>query len=304
MDLRQISALIAVADHGSFSAAARALHTVQSNVSTHVARLEGELGATLIDRSSGILTAEGEAVAERGRRVQAELEALTSDLASMNDQISGLVRLGIIGTTARWLAPLLLDSLQKTHPKIDLVIVDASTASLLPRLERGELDFAVVNTPIDNPDISIEPLFDEDRVVIAPVDHPLAASEELTIAELGDHELLLAAPGTSFRMEVDADAELAGVTLRAKAEVDGLRLVASLAFTGFGAAILPASANPGWLDPGGKWKRIPVKGMTRRSVGIARRLRGLPSAPARAASDVLGTVVHEAGPAQPGIYPA
>ena len=58
MDLRQLNALLAVADRGSFSAAARALHTVQSNVSTHVARLEKELGATLIDRATGTLTAD------------------------------------------------------------------------------------------------------------------------------------------------------------------------------------------------------------------------------------------------------
>ena len=55
MDLRQLNALLAVADKGSFSGAARALHTVQSNVSTHVARLERELGATLVDRTTGKL---------------------------------------------------------------------------------------------------------------------------------------------------------------------------------------------------------------------------------------------------------
>ena len=60
MDLRQLGALVAVADHRSFSAAARALHTVQSNISTHVARLERELGVTLVDRATGKLTPEGE----------------------------------------------------------------------------------------------------------------------------------------------------------------------------------------------------------------------------------------------------
>ena len=71
MDLRQLSALAAVADAGSFSAAARHLHTVQSNVSTHVARLERELGATLVDRSTGALTDEGEVVLDIIHRLQA-----------------------------------------------------------------------------------------------------------------------------------------------------------------------------------------------------------------------------------------
>ena len=71
MDVRQLSALLAVADHGSFTAAAAALSTVQSNVSAHVARLEKEIGAPLVDRGSGRLTAEGEVVVARGRRIVA-----------------------------------------------------------------------------------------------------------------------------------------------------------------------------------------------------------------------------------------
>ena len=108
MDLRQLAALAAVADAGSFSAAARRLHTVQSNVSTHIARLERELGTTLVDRSSGALTEEGEVVVDRARRVHRELESLRADVASMLHDVSGQVRLGCIGTASRWLLPNLL----------------------------------------------------------------------------------------------------------------------------------------------------------------------------------------------------
>ena len=74
MDVRQLQALVAVAEHGTFSGAAKALHTVQSNISAHVARLERELGVKLVDRHSGRLTAEGTAVVARARRVQSELD--------------------------------------------------------------------------------------------------------------------------------------------------------------------------------------------------------------------------------------
>ena len=94
MDLRQIRALVAVADHQSFSAAARSLHTVQSNVSTHIARLERELRATLVDRSTGKLTQEGEAVVSRARRIEDELDAITADIASLVGEITGVVRIG------------------------------------------------------------------------------------------------------------------------------------------------------------------------------------------------------------------
>src|SRR5258705_11111159 len=79
MDLRQLAALVAVGETGTFSAAADRLHTVQSNVSTHVARLERELGVTLVDRAGGRLTQEGKAVVARARRGLGELDAPTPD---------------------------------------------------------------------------------------------------------------------------------------------------------------------------------------------------------------------------------
>ena len=102
----------------------------------------------------------------------------------------------------------------------------------------------------------------------------------MTFADLADHELLLEPAGTAFRDELDREVAAAGIELRAKAEVDGLRLIATLAFQGFGAAIVPATAAPDWLE--GSWRRVPVDGLARRSVGLARRSRGLLPAPARA----------------------
>ena len=100
MDLRQLDVLLAVAEHQSFSAAARALHTVQSNVSAHIAQLEREAGATLIDRARRCLTPEGQVVADRARRIQLELRAISDDLGAMQANLSGTVTVGVIGTTA------------------------------------------------------------------------------------------------------------------------------------------------------------------------------------------------------------
>jgi DNA-binding transcriptional LysR family regulator len=203
MDLRQLSALVAIADHGSFSAAARSLHTVQSNVSTHVARLERELGTTLVDRATGDLTAEGEAVVARARRVQGELDALVADVTALHTEVTGTVRAGVIGTTGRWLVPLLLEAVGDAHPAIKLVVVDATTTSLLPQVASGDLDLAVVALPVNDPDVETDPLFVEDRVLVAPPDHPLAHVDPVTLADLSRYPLLLEPVGTSFRDELD-----------------------------------------------------------------------------------------------------
>ena len=302
MDLRQLNALLAVADHGSFSAAARAMHTVQSNVSTHVARLETEVGATLIDRSSGALTDEGEVVAARARRIQSELEAMNSDLASLDDEIGGGVRVGVIGTTARWLVPRLVEAMAARHPKVRVIIVDATTTSLLLQLTTGRLDLAVINEPIDDPDVETERLFDEDRLLVVPRGHTLYDREHLSLTDLAGEPLLLEPKGTAFRDQLDRQCADAGIELESQAEVDGMRLLATLAFQGFGAALLPASAAPSGV--GGDWKRVPVDGLTGRSVGLATLRRGMLSAPARALRDILRTLVEREGPNQPGIHPA
>lgn len=302
MDLRQLNAVVAVADHGSFSAAARALHTVQSNVSTHVARLEQELNAVLVDRSSGELTEEGLVVVARARRIQAELDALNADVASLNAEVIGDVRVGVIGTTARWLVPRLVEEMAHQHPKVHMVVVDATTTSLVPQLAGGTLDLAVVNLPIESPDIDTRPLFEEDRVLVAPAGHPMHDHDRLTLADLDGEPILLEPRGTMFRDQLEAQAEQVGVTLVTQAEVDGMRLLASLAFQGFGAALLPASAAPGFV--GGDWKRIPVDGVVGRSVGIARRHKGLLSAPARALREVILQVVTTHASQQSGVHVA
>ncbi len=301
MDRKQLRALLAVSEHHSFSGAARALDTVQSNVSAHVARLERELGLTLIDRASTEPTDEGQVVLERARRIEAEFDALDSDVASLRDVISGQVRVGLIGTTARWLVPPLLSSLAEQFPEVSVVILDATTSSLVLNLVSGAVDLAVLNLPIDETELTVEPLFDEDRLLIVPGGHPLHDREAVSLGELLDHELLLEAPGTAFRAELDAIAAQHGVKLRAKAEFDGMRLLASLVFSGYGAGIVPASAAP----PGapGDWRRIRITGVPGRSVGLGRRRRGLLSAAQRVVADAIRTVVAS-GPNQPeGIHP-
>ena len=302
MDLRQLTALVAVADHGSFSAAAAALHTVQSNVSTHVARLERELGATLVDRSAGRLTEEGAAVADRARRIRSELDALVADVAAIRGEVSGTVRIGIIGTTARWLAPRLLEVMSERHPEVQMFVVDATSTSLEPLLANGELDIAVVNLPVPAPDLVSAPLFDEDLVLVVPPEHRLASRKRLALKDLDGLELLMAAPDTAYRQEINKATAAAGVTLVPKAELDGLRLMASLTFEGHGPAILPATAIPPWLEQGA-WRPVPVDGLPRRHVGVAQRRRGLPGAPARALLEVLDEIVAEGTKTQAGLHP-
>jgi len=290
MELRHLQALTAISDHGTFSAAAEHLNTVQSNISAHVARLERELGTPLIDRADGTLTEEGRVVVTRARRILSELDALVSDVAACRDEVTGTVRVGMIGTAARWLVPRLMDLARKRHPKLRLVVVEGNTTGLEPQLASGQLDLAVLHLPVTGRDLVARLLFEEDLMLVVPGGHAMAAVEgSLALEDLADLELLLPVPGTAFRDELDAVTRPLGITLLPAAEIDGLRLIASLTFEGYGPAILPATAIPSSLRS--QFHGMTVEGLPRRRVGVAQRSRGLPSAPTRALNDLLKEVV-------------
>ena len=301
MELRHLQALTAVSDHGTFSAAAEHLNTVQSNISAHVARLERELGAPLFDRADGRLTQEGTVVVARARRILSELDALISDVAACKDEVTGTVRVGMIGTTARWLVPRLMDLARKRHPKLRLVIVEGNTTGLEPQLASGQLDLAILHLPLAGRDLVARLLFEEDLMLVVPQGHALAdVSGPLGLEDLADMELILPLPGTAFRDELDAVTRPMGITLLPIAEVDGLRLIASLAFEGYGPAILPATAIPSYLRS--QFQPVTIEGLPRRRVGVAQRSRGLPSAPTRALNELLDAVVAVDGDRPDGVH--
>jgi DNA-binding transcriptional LysR family regulator len=289
VDLRQLSALVAVADCGTFSAAADRLHTVQSNVSAHIARLERQLGVLLIDRSAGKLTEEGEVVVARARRIHSELEALVADVNALKHEVVGEVRVGIIGTVARWLVPVLHQKMSDLHPGVHIVVVDASTTSLAPQLLAGTLSLAIVNLPIADPDMAVTELFSEEMLAVIPAGHQLFDRETLSVNDLHGVPLILPPRSTSYRNELDRSVEAADITLVPQAEIDGVRLITSLAFDGVGVAIVPSTAVPAHLS--GPWKALPISGMLPRQVGIVQRRRGMLPAPARALLSVLRDVL-------------
>jgi DNA-binding transcriptional LysR family regulator len=302
LELKHLQALVGIADTGSFSAAAATIGTVQSNVSSHIARLERELDVQLVDRASGALTEEGTVVVNRARRVLTEISDMMADVTALREEVVGTVRLGMIGTTGRWLVPQLFDLLRDRHPHIHLNVAEGSSAQLESQLGSGQLDLAVVTLPLSGDEVIVAHLFEEDLGLVLPRDHELAASSSLPLSRLAEMELLLPAPGTALRLEIDSAVAPARVTLRPAMELDGVRMIAALVFDGYGPAILPATVVPGHLRD--KFVLIPLEGFPRRRVGVAQRRRGLPSAPVRAVIDILGLVASDPLSMPEGIHPS
>ena len=301
MEIRQLEALVSIAENGTFSRAAEALGTVQSNISNRVARLESDLGTELVNRATGNLTESGVIVVERAGRILRELRAIAADVSELNADIRGQVALGMIGTAGRWVVPLLLENLRLRYTKINLRISEGTNSALEPRLVNGQLDLAVLAWPVRADELSEVDLFTEDLVVIAPRDHPLAAMKgPLPFSTLINYDILLPVRGTPIRREIDEAARQAGVEMNAIIELDGLRTIASMTFDGHGPSILPATMLSPHLRA--NFVALPIENLAKRRVVLASRRFGFPAAPVRAIHALLVDVVTHATNVPEGVY--
>ena len=299
MEIRQLEALVGIAEHGTFSSAAEALGTVQSNISNRIARLETELGCELVDRATGAITESGTVVVNRSRRILAELSAIAADVHELNSEVRGLVSVGMIGTAGRWVVPLLLEAQRKQFPHISLRITEGTNSVIEPQMVSGQLDLAVLAWPVTAPELAESDLYREDLVLIIDRTHPFAEQEQVSMADVATLELLLPYPGTPLRREIDDAARDANVALTPLLEIDGLRTIASLTFDGHGPSILPSTMLSTHLRP--KFAAVPIEGIVQRRVVLARRLFGFPAAPVRAINALLSQVVHDARQVPEGV---
>ena len=301
MEIRQLEALIGIADHGTFSSAADVLGTVQSNISNRIARLEAELGTELIDRANGVVTESGEIVVLRARRILSELGAIAADVSELNADIRGQVSLGMIGTAGRWIVPLLLEAQRATYPHVALRIIEGSNSALEPQVVNGQLDIAVLAWPVIAPELQEVDLFKEDLVLIVDKHHPLAQTKgSVTFETLAQYELMLPLRGTPIRREIDDASRAQGVELRPLIEMDGLRTIASLTFDGHGPTILPATMLSKHLRD--QFVAVHIENIAKRRVVLVRRRFGFPAAPVRATHALLTDVVRNAVNVPDGVY--
>ena len=299
MDVRQLSALVAIADHGTFSAAARALFTVQSNVSSHIARLERELGTTLVDRAQGGLTDDGQRVVERARRILREMDDIAADVAPSTARSPATSASASSARRPAGCSPACSPRSTSATPNVRAIVSEGSTSVLIPSLLAGRFSAAIIHLPVDDPELVIEPLFAEDLVRRRPRRAP-AGDRRRAVPRRGRRPPAAAAAARSaLRRVLDRAAGTVGVQLRAQAEIDGVRLLASLASDGHGAAIVPATAVPQHAT--GRFGVVRVPELPPRVVALAYQRRPAPSAPSRALFDVLREVIADRSLQQPGV---
>jgi DNA-binding transcriptional LysR family regulator len=198
IELRQLRAFVAVADAGTFVAAAQRLGVVQPAVSQAVRRLEDELGLVLFDRSSRrvTLTSPGAAFLPEARAVLARLAEAEQVGRDLGVGRSGLVRLATTPGAPGLVAALLAHQ-RATHPDVHVEIVSIPQAAKLRAVLDGEIDLALTHSAPVTPGVAFTEVWREPWLPVVSVAHPLAAQACVALEALAGHPLVTVGDATS-----------------------------------------------------------------------------------------------------------
>ena len=246
MTLTELRYLVALANRGHFGRAAETCHVSQPTLSTQIRKLEESLGVTLIDRNarSFSLTATGEKVVEKARKILGEVDALLVSTRRSHEPLTGRLNLGVIPSLAPYLLPRLLPLIKAHYARLLLVVHEDLTEHILDRLRAYQIDAALLALPLDSGDWDEIPLFDEPFWFACPAEHPLAALKSVSEAHLYQLPLLLLADGHCLRGQA---LTACGRTAADDQQIDDFRAasletICQLVAAGFGCTLLPALA--------------------------------------------------------------
>lgn len=243
MEIRELEYFLACCETGSFTAAARKTHIVQSAMSSAIARLERDLGVALFDRSVTpvAVTEHGDALRTAAQRVLDAVRGARDEVHAVSGRVRGTVVLGSTFSTGPLDLATVLTGLRTRHPEVVVQLRQSSEGSTgnLRAILDGSLDIALTVGDERPPDgIVLRPLIEEPLVFACRADHPLAGHATITPSDLADESILRFPPGWGMRHTVD---RVLGPA-RAATEVADYGLMAKLVGGGFGTTLMPASA--------------------------------------------------------------
>ena len=240
--LKQLNALIAIADSGLFRLAAEKLNVSQPALSEQIAQLEYRLGTRLLerDRRGARLTPVGEEVVDRARRIQADVRALESVVRSGADNLGGLIRLGALPTLGPYLMPHVVPVLRQRFPELRLYVREAAGDGLEKGVRSGQFDAILSVSPVRPEGLDRPRLFDEPLLLGVPRDDALAEAVPVEFGRLEGRDILALEHGHRMADQVRALASDARARLMEDYQgtsLDGLRQMVGM---GMGITLFPA----------------------------------------------------------------
>jgi DNA-binding transcriptional LysR family regulator len=246
LDTRTLRYFVAVAEERHFGRAAQRLLIAQPPLSQQIRRLEKSLGTRLLNRTtrSVEVTAAGEALMVRGRRILEDLQALETDVRRMGQGLQGSLSIGFTGSATYGLMPRIVREATRAFDGLALnVSGELLTPALVQQLLEHRIDIAVLRPPVHSPDVEHSVVAHERLVAALPAHSPLADRGALSLDSLAGRSLVGYPEGSSVSETVGAECARRGIAPKYEQRVSETSTLLSLVAAGVGIAIVPESAT-------------------------------------------------------------
>ncbi|MGW3688147.1 LysR family transcriptional regulator [Streptomyces sp. NPDC005125] len=248
MELRHLSAFIAVAEELHFGRAAKRLQMAQPPLSQQIRQLEKELGVQLFERNtrSVRLTSAGESFLQPVRAVFDDLDTAVRAARAAGRGEYGRVTIGFAGASSHETLPLLTRAVRAAHPALELVMKGQTYADVaLAGVADGSLDLGFVRLPVTRPGVQYRVIDEEELVCALPSDHPLARLERVPIEVLAQESFVSfpANTGSTVRDATVGACEAAGFNPRVVQEAPDSYTILALVAAGVGVTLTVTSCQ-------------------------------------------------------------
>lgn len=244
LTLKHLRYFEALATHEHFGRAAESCAITQPALSLQIKELESMLGGPLVERSSRKvhLTTLGEDFVTRARKILFEVDELGDLVRASKDQFAGRLRLGVIPTVGPYLLADTIKALADRFPRLEIQPRESVTKSLIEDLQKSNLDAAIVALPISEAALQEFSLFEEDFVLVRPIedaDRPVPTANKLKAMRL-----LLLEEGHCFRDQALTFCEMEKSSPRYLMEGSSLSTLVQMVSAGMGLTLIPEMALP------------------------------------------------------------
>lgn len=241
MNLRDFTYLVAVAEHRHFGKAADACFVSQPALSMQLQKLESTLDVQLFERTNKTvrITQVGEEMVLRAKKVLREVAEMKDVAKAHHDPLAGDFRLGAFPTLAPYYLPKIVPVIHRRLPKLNLLLVEEKTQSLLEMLKSGALEAALIALPIDEDDLITKPLFNDPFLLAVPKGHALSAKKTVSINDIRREGLLLLEEGHCLRSQALEVCDLIGSTEQKGFRATSLETLRQMVVAGVGITLIP-----------------------------------------------------------------
>ncbi|MCP4433502.1 MAG: LysR family transcriptional regulator [Gammaproteobacteria bacterium] len=237
--LRQLRGLIAIAENGTISGAARQLNLTPPAVSLQLRELEKAAGVPLFERVEQRfeLTHAGKEVLGIAMRMERLLRECDQTLDALRGVDRGYISIGVV-STAKYFVPMVLAAFKKKHPEVKIQLQVGNRESIVSSLENLELDFVISGRPPTNFEVESQCIGPHPQVIIAAPNHMLSNQKKVKLRDLSNEAFLLREPGSGTRQMADQLLTSAGMDPQSALEFGSNETIKQAVMAGLGIALI------------------------------------------------------------------